>query len=68
MKAICTTSHEVSHGDGKFTRFEAGQEYDLPEVGKYFQDIESRVPRRKAAVKTDEIKIEDEGGLKDELN
>ncbi len=64
MKVLCIMSHHQPFPDGKFDVYAAGIVYDLSEVpDRYFQDIEPRVPRRKAVEK-----IEDEGGIKNGIN
>jgi len=57
MKAICTIGHEVPHGNGKFTRYEAGQEYEVTEIGKYFKAIEQ--PKRRVTAEINKEVKED---------
>jgi len=59
MKVICTISHEIPRGAGKFDVYEAGRVYDLDEYeSRYFTPVESA--RGSTRLKTKDVKHEEE--------
>jgi hypothetical protein len=51
MKVICTISHEIPRGDGKFDVYEAGKVYDRDEYApRYFTPVPDKKRNSKAEV------------------
>jgi len=60
MKVICTISHEIPRGNGKFDVYEAGKIYDLDKYeSRYFSPTNSKLKIKNSELNEEEVITDD---------